>query len=74
MSTIFNADEAIRTLTEKADEAGLDAADLDELVHDIASGIAADANNGGLEAQIAFIVSQLGPEGVKNVAEIVGAQ
>jgi hypothetical protein len=34
--------------------------DLDESVHDVASGIASDANNGGLDAQVRFLVKELG--------------
>jgi hypothetical protein len=30
---------------------GIDSVDLDELVHDLAAAMAADINNGGLEAQ-----------------------
>ncbi len=35
---------------------------LDELVHDIAAPSAADANNGGVEAQVAYLVEALGAD------------
>jgi hypothetical protein len=36
--------------------------DLDDVVHDVASEIASDINNGGLSSQIEYLVAQLGEE------------
>ena len=49
-------------LAEKAVAAGLESEDLDETVHELASGVAADANNGGLEEQLRYLVERLGAE------------
>jgi hypothetical protein len=52
----------VERLTDKADTAGLAAEDLDEVVHEFASSVAADVNNGGLEDQIAYLVDGLGAQ------------
>jgi hypothetical protein len=49
-------------LAERAVAAGLQPEDLDELVHELASGVAADVTNGGLEEQARYLVERLGPE------------
>lgn len=36
--------------------------DMDELVHEAAADVAAEANNGGLESQIAFLKERCGFE------------
>jgi hypothetical protein len=47
---------------------------LDELVHDCASSPASDINNAGLEAQIAFLLEQLGEQHVRTeLAKQAGA-
>ena len=45
---------------DKADAAGLEPEDLDEIVHEFAASIAADVNNGGLEDQIRYLVDGMG--------------
>jgi hypothetical protein len=37
---------------------GFEAATLDELVQDVASSMASDINNGGMEDQVAFLMEQ----------------
>jgi hypothetical protein len=54
-------DAAVKRLMAEAETAGLAAEDLDELIHDLASGIAADVNNSGLPDQIGYLVAELGP-------------
>jgi hypothetical protein len=54
--------EQIERLTDKADAAGLQPEDLDDLVHEFAASIASDVNNGGLEDQIAYLVAGLGAQ------------
>jgi hypothetical protein len=49
-------------LADKAASAGLEPEDLDDIVHELASSIAADTNNGGLEEQLAYLVEGLGAE------------
>ena len=44
----------IAALERKAGELGLEAEDLDEVIHDIASEIASSINNEGLHGQIAY--------------------
>ena len=53
---------AAERLVAKAEAAGLQPEDLDEAVHDLASGIAAGINNGGLEEQVGYLVERLGVE------------
>ncbi len=57
-------DEAIQALLAKAEAAGLQAEDLDESVHELASSIAADVNNSGMDGQLAYLVGQMGGEAV----------
>jgi hypothetical protein len=57
------ADAAVvERLAGKAESAGLEPEDLDELVHELASSVAADINNGGLDEQIKYLVEGLGAE------------
>ena len=49
-------------LTAKARSAGLQPEDLDETVHDLTSSTASDINNGGLDAQVRYLVKEMGPE------------
>jgi hypothetical protein len=56
---------AAERLAEKAAAAGLEPEDLDETVHELASGVAADVNNGGLEEQVRYLVERLGAEYAK---------
>lgn len=63
MSTAADSRLAVvERLVNEADIAGLVAEDLDELVRELASSIAADVNNGGLEDQIAYLVVGLGAQ------------
>lgn len=52
--------EAIDALLAKAETAGLKPEDLDEIVHELASSIAADINNSGMEGQIEYMIDQMG--------------
>jgi hypothetical protein len=54
--------EQIERLTDKADAAGLAAEDLDDLVHELASSVASDVNNGGLEEQLMYLVDGIGAQ------------
>ena len=56
------ASETAERLAEKALTAGLEAEDCDEAVHDLAASVAADANNGGLEEQISYLIDGLGAQ------------
>ena len=58
-------------LYEKAFAANLDPEKLDDLVHDLASSIAADTNNGGLEAQIRFLVRECGAKVTEKQIEAI---
>lgn len=53
-------DGQIEQLVDKADAAGLEPEDLDEIVHEFAASIAADVNNGGLDDQIRYLVDGMG--------------
>ena len=52
----------VERLVDKAEAAGLDPEDLDDLVHDLAASVAADVNNGGLEDQIRYLVDGIGAQ------------
>jgi hypothetical protein len=56
------ATAVVERLTDKAETAGLEAEDFDEMVHEFAASIAADINNGGLEEQIRYLVAGLGAQ------------
>jgi hypothetical protein len=52
----------VERLAEKADASGLNAEDLDDVVHDLAASVAADVNNGGLDEQLGYLVAGLGAQ------------
>jgi len=52
----------VERLVNKADSAGLQPEDLDEMVHDLVSGIAADINNEGVDGQIKYLVKEMGAQ------------
>ena len=54
------SEEQIERLVDKADAAGLEPEDLDEIVHEFAASIAADVNNGGLDDQVRYLVDGMG--------------
>lgn len=56
-------DQAIENLLAKAEAAGLEAEDVDEMVYELAASIAADVNNSGLDGQLGYLLDQLGSEG-----------
>lgn len=70
-NTPYNADEAIERMVTLADEVGADETALDETVHDIASSIASNVNNGGLRSQIEYIIAQNGPDGENEVKKLL---
>ncbi len=55
-------DQLLEQLVTKAEAAGLEAEDFDETVHELASGIAADINNAGLEDQLGYLIDEWGGE------------
>ena len=55
-------DSVVERLTNKADSAGLQPEDLDGMVHDLASGIAADINNSGVDGQLTYLVKEMGAQ------------
>ena len=57
--------EAVK-LIERASQLGIQPEDLDGLVHDTASNPASAINNGGLAAQIEWLVGRLGPSAVED--------
>ena len=52
----------VERLTNKADAAGLQPEDLDDLVHDLAASVAADVNNSGVTDQLRYLVDGLGAQ------------
>jgi hypothetical protein len=55
-------DQLLEQLVAKAEAAGLEAEDFDETVHELASNIAADINNAGLEDQLGYLIDEWGGE------------
>ena len=55
-------DAVVERLANKADSAGLEPVDLDEMVHEMASGFGTDINNGGLEDQVRYLVEEIGAQ------------
>jgi hypothetical protein len=55
-------EKLVAKLVDRADAAGLEPEDLDEIVHEFAASIAADINNGGLDDQIRYLVDGLGAQ------------
>ncbi len=55
--------EQLLRLVAKAKAAGMDAEDLDEAVHDMATSIASNINNEGLDGQLAYLLENMGYEG-----------
>lgn len=56
---VADAADAVEVLetVDKLCHAGVEAEDLDEAVHDVASTIASEINNAGLAAQVEFLLS-----------------
>jgi hypothetical protein len=53
---------AVERLADKVETAGLQPEDLDEMVHDLASSIASDVNNEGVEGQVRYLVKEMGAQ------------
>jgi hypothetical protein len=69
------ADDRIQRLVGKAEAAGLEPEDVDELVHELAASIAADINNGGLDDQIRYLVDEMGVEQTeKQIDDLIASQ
>ena len=65
----------VERLVAKADGAGLEPEDIDDIVHELAASVAADVNNGGLEDQIKYLVDGLGAQNAeKQLDELIQAQ
>lgn len=62
-------DREIEAIVTDLESQGLDPADLDALVHDLASGEASNANNGGLAAQVRYMLNVCGVDGCKATIE-----
>ena len=61
MTLSSRSPQELAGLLTRAHRAGIAATDLDETVHDIASQEASQANNGGLEAQLSYLLATIGP-------------
>jgi hypothetical protein len=62
--TMKDAQEGtVSDLLSKAKAADLVAEDLDEAVHDMASSIASNVNNSGIDGQLAFLLDNMGYDG-----------
>jgi hypothetical protein len=56
-------------LLKLAEQKGLKSEDLDEEVHELASSLASDVNNGGLESQLIYLSEHLGTAEVRKLLE-----
>ena len=61
-TTDDDLDAVVERLSDKAESAGLQPEDLDEMVHEMASSIAADVNNEGVDGQIRYLVKEMGAQ------------
>jgi len=61
---------AVKRLLRKAEEGGLDAEDLDEIVQDVAAQAASTVNNAGLAAQVAYLVEHWSAEEAEKAIDI----
>jgi len=61
-TTADDLDAVVERLADKAESVGLQPEHLDEMVHELASSVAADINNGGLEEQVKYLVEGLGAQ------------
>lgn len=53
---------AVERLVNRADAAGVQPGDCDELVHDLAASVAADVNDGGVTDQLRYLIDGLGAQ------------
>jgi hypothetical protein len=56
-----NRDQDLRDLLALARQHGISPDDLDEIVHEVVSQQATQINNGGLEAQLSYLIDAIGP-------------
>jgi len=64
----------VNRLVDKADDVGLKSEDFDEMVHELASSIASDINNSGIEEQIYFLAKELGIQSTeKQLNELIAS-
>jgi hypothetical protein len=61
--------EEERTLSELRET--VEEEELDDVVHDAASSLASQVNNGGPDAQVDFLVDQFGVQGTINLVKFV---
>jgi hypothetical protein len=56
-----NREQDLRDLLALARQHGISSDDLDEIVHEVVSKQATQINNGGLEAQLSYLIDAIGP-------------
>ena len=56
-----NRDRELRDLLALAQQHGINSDDLDDIVHELISEQATQINNGGLEAQLSYLIDAIGP-------------
>lgn len=61
-------------LDEAGESRGESSLELGELVHELASSHASQVNNNGLESQVKYILTEMGPEGERAIRDAVGAE
>lgn len=60
-----------KDIVKQAKSNGIKSEDLDELVHEVISKTASSINNGGLEAQIEFLIDKLGAHEVERELKLI---
>jgi hypothetical protein len=65
----FVARRHTQRLLQKAETLNLEPEQLDEAVHEMASSIGSDINNGGTEAQLTYLVEHLGAGGTEKLLD-----
>jgi len=73
-----NFDEVVKRVMDFLDEAGKSRdegnLELDEVVHDLMNAKASSINNEGLESQVKFILTEMGPEGERAIKDAIGSE
>jgi hypothetical protein len=72
MGSHENAPDPVDGLVKRLEGAGVPDTALDDLVHEVASGIGSGANNEGFDGQVRFVVEEMGSEaGAREIENIL---
>jgi hypothetical protein len=72
-AAVPNRERILESLLAQTEKLGLEAEDLDEAVHELASRIAADTNNAGLDSQLGYLTDAMGGQAVSRQLDWLAA-